>query len=182
MFSSLLILGISFLATSQNQADSTRIAELDQFWDNLSRTVKEGDFEGYAITYHEDAVVVFATGEKKASKPVSEALEGWKQGFVDTKKGIQQDEVEFYFSQRLGSETTAHETGMFLFTSKEANSDDVKKYIVHFEALLVKKDGKWLMVMEHQKSMGTEEEWSNLKYHYELIEGHGNNKSIIKNE
>ena len=29
-------------------------------------------------------------------------------------------------------------------------------------ALLVKKDGKWLLVMEHQKSAGTKADWDAL--------------------
>ena len=61
--------------------DSTRISELNRFWKEVSRTVREGDFEGYGKTYHEDAVVIFATGKNKISKAVSEALAGWKQGF-----------------------------------------------------------------------------------------------------
>ena len=47
--------------------DSLRLAELNNFWAEVSRTVNEGDFEGYKATYHEDAVVVFTTGENKAS-------------------------------------------------------------------------------------------------------------------
>ncbi|MGD2123925.1 MAG: hypothetical protein PVJ76_19395, partial [Gemmatimonadota bacterium] len=35
-----------------------RTGELDAFWAEVSRTVAEGDFEGYAATYHEDAVLV----------------------------------------------------------------------------------------------------------------------------
>jgi hypothetical protein len=31
--------------------------------------------------------------------------------------------------------------------------------LVHFESLLVRKDGVWLMVMEYQKAAATEEEW-----------------------
>jgi hypothetical protein len=30
---------------------------------------------------------------------------------------------------------------------------------MHFEALLVKKEAEWLMVMEYQKQMATEQEW-----------------------
>ena len=41
--------------------DSVRTAELDQYWEALSKTVAEGDFEDYAAAYHPDAVIVFAT-------------------------------------------------------------------------------------------------------------------------
>ncbi len=68
-------------------SDSSRLDELDRYWVELSRTVREGDFEGYKAAYHEDAVVVFATRESKTSLSISEALTGWEQGFIDTKTG-----------------------------------------------------------------------------------------------
>jgi hypothetical protein len=91
--------------------DDVGQADLDAFWAELSRTVAEGDFEGYAATYHEDAVLV--SGLSGTSYPISQALDGWKQGFVDTKAGKMRASVEFRFTQRLSDATTAHETGMF---------------------------------------------------------------------
>ncbi|MFD2822995.1 DUF4440 domain-containing protein [Lacinutrix iliipiscaria] len=143
--------------------DSTRLAELDRYWAELSRTVKEGDFEAYAATYHKDAVVVFATGKNKTSVALSQALDGWKEGFIKTKEGKQNDAVQFRFSQRIGNETTAHETGIFRFTSKELDGKLIAEYTIHFEMLLIKRNGKWLGVMEHQKNAATDEEWSALE-------------------
>ena len=60
--------------------DSLRLAELDDFWSELTRTVSEGDFEGYKATYHDDAVVVFTTGENNASISIAKALVNW--GFI----------------------------------------------------------------------------------------------------
>jgi len=68
------------------------------------------DFEGYAAGYHEDAVVVFTTGKNKTSVSISKALANWKPGFIDTKAGKTVNNVTFRFAQRVGSETTAHET------------------------------------------------------------------------
>ena len=62
--------------TIETPEDSSRLAELDRFMSELSRTVREGDYEGYKATYHDDAVVIFATGENKVSLPVSKALDG----------------------------------------------------------------------------------------------------------
>ena len=143
--------------------DSLRIAELDKFWTELARTVREGDFEGYAATYHEDAVVVFASGKNKTSIPVAKALAGWKQGFLDTKTGKNISDVTFRFSQRIGDDTTAHETGIFVYTSSDSTSENKVQYRVHFEMLLVKRNNKWLGVMEYQKSDATEEEWEAIK-------------------
>lgn len=143
--------------------DSLRLAELDNFWAAVSRTVQEGDFEGYAATYHEDAVVVFTTGENKTSVSIAKALVNWKQGFIDTKAGRTKNSVEFRFSQRVGDENTAHETGIFGFQSNDGNDAPNPKRFIHFEALLIKRNNAWVMVMEYQKSKATQEEWELLE-------------------
>jgi ketosteroid isomerase-like protein len=149
--------------TIEINKDSLRIAELDKFWTELARTVREGDFESYSATYHEDAVVIFASGKNKTSIPAAKALAGWKQGFIDTKSGKNKSDVKFRFSQRIGDKTTAHETGIFIYTSSNSNGENEVQYRVHFEMLLIKRDDKWLGVMEYQKSDATEEEWEGMK-------------------
>ena len=130
--------------------------ELDAFWADMSRTVEEGDFEGYGALYHPDAVLVMLTS---GSVPIGSALAGWKQLFVDTHEGRAEASVEFRFTSRLNDATTAHETGIFRYSFKPADGEE-QVAPVHFESLLVKKDGNWLMVMEYQKSQATEEEWA----------------------
>jgi ketosteroid isomerase-like protein len=143
--------------------ESARIQELNVYWNNLSKTVSDGDFEGYADGYHKDAVIVFASGKNKTSVPIKKALAGWKQGFEDTGKGKNISSVEFRFSQRIGDATTAHETGIFLYSTSDADGKNKKDYPTHFEMLLVKKHGKWLGVMEYQRSNATIKEWRALK-------------------
>ena len=135
--------------------DSQRTQDLDSFWAELSRTVAEGDFEGYAATYHPDAVLV--SGLTGTSYPISAALDGWKQGFVDTKAGRMEAGVEFRFTQRLSDGATAHESGMFNYFVVGPDGERTDQF-VHFEALLVLKEG-WKMMMEYQKSSATQEEW-----------------------
>jgi uncharacterized protein (TIGR02246 family) len=130
--------------------------ELDAYWAEVSRTVGEGDFEGYAELYHPDAVLV-AGGS--GTYPIARALAGWKQGFDDTREGRAKAGVEFRLTERLNDATTAHETGIFRYTLAPEEGDDVIAQ-VQFEALLVKKDGKWLMVMEYQKGPATDAEWA----------------------
>ena len=143
--------------------ESPRIKELDQYWKESSRTVREGDFEGYKASYHKDAVVVFAVGENKTTVSIAKALENWKQGFSDTKEGKVEANVEFRFSQRIGDETTAHETGIFHYTSKDSDGKINTDVYINFEMLFVKQNGKWLGLMENQKSVATKEDWEALK-------------------
>jgi len=91
------------------------------------------------------------------------ALAGWKQGFDDTKSGKVKSDVKFRFSQRIGDAVTAHETGIFHYTSIDNQGKELANQLVHFEMLLVKKSGKWLGVMEYQKTMASQEEWDALK-------------------
>lgn len=133
---------------------------VNAYWAEVSRTVAEGDFEGYAALYHEDAVLV--NGISGESYPISKALDGWKQGFEDTKDGKMTASVEFRFSKRVHGETTAHDTGIFCYTSTKEGAEPQSSY-VHFQGLLIQKDGEWIMTMEYQVARATEEEWQALE-------------------
>ena len=148
----LLLTGVASV-TAETGATS---AELDAFWAEVSRTVAEGDFAGYSATYHPDAILV--SGARATSYPIASALRGWEQGFVDTNAGKMEAGVEFRFTQRLNDEATAHETGIFHYTARPVGGEDTEQYL-HFEALLVKKDG-WKMMMEYQKALASEAEWA----------------------
>ena len=139
--------------------NAARIAELDDYWAEVSRCVNEGDFDAYKATCHKDGV--FVSGSRNKAYPLSHALERWKHDFADTKSGKIKACVEFRFSKRLGDNTTAHETGMFCYS--RVNADGTKTmYYIHLEALLIKRDA-WKIMMEYQKSEGTENEWNILR-------------------
>ena len=133
--------------------------ELDAYWAEVSRTVAEGDFEGYSAAYHPDAVLVFASNNQ--SVPLQQALAGWKPGFDQTANGDMTASVSFRFSQRLVSETTAWEKGIFNYQSE--SDQGAGGAMVHFTALSIKKDGRWLMLMENQMSEATQAEWDALE-------------------
>jgi hypothetical protein len=156
-------LAIGQTSNTASVADTVRITELNRYFAELSRTVREGDFEGYKATYHKDAVCVFTTGQKKRTAPIDVQLALWKPGIDDTKAGKTKNNVEFRFSQRVGDSTSAHETGIFNFTSIDKNGKVLASGYVHFEILLVKRNGSWLALMEYQKSKATQEEWDALK-------------------
>ncbi len=134
------------------------LEELDAYWAEVSRTVADGDFEGYAAVYHPDAVLVFASNDQ--SVPLQQALDGWKAGFDATASGAMTASVDFRFSQRLVSETTAWEKGIFSYRSESDQGEGGA--MVHFTALSVKKGGQWLMLMENQMEQATQAEWDAL--------------------
>ena len=140
--------------------EEARLAELDSYWAKVSRAVNKGDFKAYAATCHEEGILV--SGNKKTSHPLAQALARWKQEFDDTKAGKVKSSVVFRFSQRLGDRTTAHETGIFLYTAQKPGEAPKQEYI-HFEGLLTKTPDGWKILMEYQKSSATEAEWKALK-------------------
>ena len=144
------------------QEEKARLIELDAYWAEVSRAVREGDFEGYKATCHEKGVLV--SGTQKTSYPLSEALVRWEKDFTVTKAGEIKAKVEFRFSQRFGDETTAHETGIFLYSFTDPEGRWKQEH-VHFQALLLKGKDGWKIMMEYQKSKATKAEWDALTGH-----------------
>ena len=140
------------------EKDKSTLEELDTFWKIVSKSVREGDFEDYKETCHENGILV--SGSSQKCQPLTQALAGWKQGLDDTKAGLMQASVTFRFSQRLHDTSTAHETGIFLYTTVGAEGNQTTAYI-HFEALLIKQ-GIWKTMMEYQKGPATVQEWAAL--------------------
>ena len=133
--------------------------ELDAFWAEMSRSVREGDYATLTGAYHADAVLV--DGVRGSTSPVSKAFEAWKPGLQDTKNGRMKASVQFRFTQRLRDESTAHEAGIFRYAADPEKGEPQDDY-VRFEMLLVKRNG-WKIVMEHQIGPATEQEWQAAK-------------------
>jgi hypothetical protein len=153
-----LALAVASLARAAGAADA-RLTDLNSFWAEISRAVQSGDFAAYAATCHPDGVLVL--GEKQTTLPLARALASWQPGFADTKSGKIKASVEFRFRRRIGDAGTAHESGIFCYTSVDAAGQSTAAY-VHFEVLLVKKD-RWLTLMEHQQKEASAAEWAALK-------------------
>ena len=135
------------------------VGELDEYWKRVSNAVRTGNLEAYRATCHPDGVLI--SGKAKKSELLSQALIRWGKEFADTRAGKMQADVKFRFSERIAGKDTAHERGIFLYSSKK-KGEEWKKDYVHFEALLVKKNGEWKILMEFQKSSATPKEWESL--------------------
>ena len=149
--------GTSQTAGTAKQPDPIE-AELNAYWGEVSRSVKEGDFDGYSATCHPLGILV--SGNKKTSYPLSKALAKWKSGFEDTRAKKMTASVDFRLSQRFHDSTTAHETGIFRYATTTDGKETVA--LIHFEDLLQKSAGRWQVIMEYQKSAATEAQWKAL--------------------
>lgn len=130
--------------------------ELNNFWRFAEKTVADGNFDGYAKTFASDAVLV--SDIKQTSYPIAKAFARWKPGFEETKAGKIKASVSFKFTDSFVSDTTAHQTGYFNYQTQD-KSGRKTQFIAKFEALLVKQNGQWAIVMERHMKQVSEQEW-----------------------
>ncbi|CAN0340379.1 unnamed protein product [Scytosiphon promiscuus] len=153
-----VVLKVAFIGLlfTCNSIAQNRITELNAYWNVVKEKVEAGDVMGYGATFHEDGILVSDRG--KVCYSLKEALEKWKDGLERTNKGITKVELDFRFSERTGDITTAFERGIFRHDLLDENGERKERFI-HFDALLTKKNGKWQLMLEHQKLPASKEEW-----------------------
>ena len=59
-----LLCVLLFPLASFSETPSNIVAELDAYWAEVSRSVREGDFKGYTATTHADGVLVAGTHDR----------------------------------------------------------------------------------------------------------------------
>ena len=155
----LKVVVLAMLFTSSAIAQN-RISELNAYWNVVKEKVEAGDVAGYGSTFHEDGVLVSESSE--SCYALKKALIRWKEGLEKTAKGLTRVKLDFRFSERLGDDDSAFEKGIFRYELLDENGQNSVRFI-QFDALLVKKEGKWQIMLEHQKLPATKEEWLALK-------------------
>ena len=147
---------ISTLLVQFSFAEINIIEEIDSSWAIMKRLINNGDFRKFKTMYHRDAIMV--NGMKNSTYSIRNAFDGWEQGFIDTKTGSIDADLELKFSRRIFDNDTAHETGIFHYSTIKKGGASTDSFI-HFEALWIKKQNKWLMLMENQISRTSKSEW-----------------------
>ena len=147
---------IVLFALAPAPAGAQVTAELDALWARVVESVRTGDPELYLSTYHPDAI--FVSARRGITRKVSADVEANADAWADTREGRTQRDLEFRFTERLHEEASAHEVGIFRYSSTESDGS-TRVVLIHFEAALVKKDGRWLQLLEYQKSDATQGEW-----------------------
>lgn len=147
---------LALLAFAPLPAKAQVATELDALWARVAQSVVTGNPDLYLSTYHPDAI--FVSARRGITRTVAEDVEANRAAWNDTREGRARRSVEFRFTERLHSQTSAHEVGIFRYASTEADGS-TRVVLIHFEAALVKKDGAWLQLLELQTSDATVAEW-----------------------
>ena len=151
---------ISLISIQYMYAGDKILDEIDIAWGKIKNTISSGDFRSFKSSYHRDAVLV--NGISNKCYPIRKAFDGWKQGFMDTKAGVLDANLELKFSRRVFDSSTAHEIGIFHYYTINKEGKKTDSY-VHFESLWIKKQNKWFILMENQISRKDKEEWDKFK-------------------
>lgn len=155
-----LLFIINLISIQYIYAEYNVLDEIDGAWDKIKNNIISGDFRSFKSSYHRDAILV--NGITKKCYPIKKAFDGWRQGFIDTKAGILDANLELKFSQRVFDKYTAHEIGIFHYYTIDKKGKKIDSY-VHFESLWIKKQNKWFMLMENQVSKTNKQEWDKFK-------------------
>lgn len=149
----------SILAMPAGASQTTRVSsEIDRaIWSVFTATVAAEDIVGMGRLYSPDAVLV----TPKGTTPIKETLERWGRDMVAAKARGDRATVEFRFSLRQDDSTTAFEAGLFKYTVITKSGVSTPQF-VPFEALLVKTNGAWRVLMERQLAPVTQAEWDKL--------------------
>jgi uncharacterized protein (TIGR02246 family) len=153
-----LILTLVPASSSAGEDEAKISSEIDdQIWSVVSRTVVDHDIEGMAAIYHPDAVLVNARG----TVPIAPQLAIWGEGMETMKSEGATATVAFRFDSRHDNESTAFETGIFRYATTDAAGVESPSFVL-LEALLIKQDGRWLILMERQLEATDEAAWNAL--------------------
>lgn len=142
-------------ATAQTESI---VAELDVFWTGVVKSVVEWSLPAQKATYHPDAVGVYGTADSYTTGSV---WSGFAKREVDTSAVEAPNRrriLEFRFSLRVHDASTAHEVGLYHFWAEGG-----EHYYGPVDSYLVKKDGRWLILVEIQvKPPVTKADWDAL--------------------
>lgn len=139
--------------------DHGRLADLDAFWETISKAVSTGDFKTYRRTCHPDGVLV--SGKKQRTEPLAHALDRWEKEFDDTRAGRMTASASFRWTTRYGDATTAYEVGILRYAFQPTGGEETVEY-VDLEVVLVKQADGWKVTCENQKGLTTEAAWNAL--------------------
>ena len=151
-------LALTALLTRASFAGAASGNEIDaSIWGVIADTVAAGDIDGMATTYHPDAVLV----SRKGTVAIAAQLLKWGEGMEQARLEGTSASVSFRFESRRDDDETAFERGIFRYVETDKNGLE-EPVFVPFEALLVKKDGSWLILMERQLAATDESAWDAL--------------------
>jgi len=155
-----IAIGIWPVLVTATLAQSPSSREIDaQVWAPISAAVARDDLGALGPLYHPAAVVVTSTETSRIAAKIKQ----WTDDAIAAKAQGIKATVEFRFTRRQDDATSAFETGMFKYTQTD-RAGAAKSRFIPMECLLIKENGRWLILMERQLEAATEAAWNALPH------------------
>ncbi|MEX0599219.1 MAG: hypothetical protein WD205_01170 [Rhodothermales bacterium] len=141
---SFALIGLAFGAPPAASQDPIE-AELDAFWATVVSSVENWDIDAQVATYHPDAISVRGDESSYGTRLIAD-------GFAEVRDSASVSiDATFAvrFSLRVHDQTTAHEVGIYRF-----HAEGQEPFYGGIESYLVKKDGRWLILVEIMRREG----------------------------
>lgn len=156
-----VLLTAAGVGTAHAQADAVA-AQIDEYWTEVARTVAEGDLEGYWANFHPDAVGVGRdTSGTLRTRLIAEQYERSIAGTAEVRAGRVWRRIEFRLASRLHDSATAHVVGLSHFRRTAEGDPPVDRYD-GVDSYLVRRNGRWVMLLNFQAGPATKAEWDAL--------------------
>ncbi len=151
----LSLVGLTFGVLGVSAQEGSIQAELDAFWSEVVLSVEDWDVSAQQATYHPDAIAVSGDSVSYRMRLMAEVYAE----VAGTSKTPSNARLAFRFSSRVHDSNTAHEVGVYRFSA-----DGQGRFYGGLDSYLVRKDGKWLILVEIQRREGlSEAEWDALE-------------------
>lgn len=147
----------TLLAAQMAHAQSHAAIDAD-VWKPVAASVSDADIVAMGRVYHPDAVLVSSAG----TRLISRVLPEWGKDIDANSARGARATVEFRFTSRQSDAESAFETGVFKYTVIEKDGTSTPSYR-RLECLMVKREGKWRIVMERQLDAVDEATWNAMR-------------------
>lgn len=149
----LALVGLAFGAAPAASQDPIE-AELDAFWVTVVSSVENWDVDAQVATYHPDAISVRGDEASYGTRLITDGFAEVR----DSGSGSIDATFAVRFSSRVHDQATAHEVGIYRF---QAAGEE--PFYGGLESYLVKKDGRWLILVEILRREGlSQADWDAL--------------------
>jgi hypothetical protein len=131
--------------------------ETDDMYKTIVKAVDINDFTLMASQYHIDAVIVSPTKTELAKNSIKRWKIDGEKLYANGGKAV----VEMRFKERVINKESAYETGIYYYKTIDSDNN-VIEYYSHFADLSVKKNNKWVVIMEKNVKQATAVEFNQL--------------------
>jgi hypothetical protein len=141
-----LLLSLAFNYCSGQARE--RLEAINSVWSKFYQAFETLDYQPMAEIHSKELVRI--SGGQRISD-YEQYIEGYKSSFKKAKTDANSKRIELRFFERINSESTASERGIYKLINNE-NRPDEQAYYGQFHVIFKKEDGIWKILMDYDSN------------------------------